>query len=1030
MLKFLFKNLFSQQLMLVLIILFCIGMATGTFIENDFGTPAARALVYDALWFELIIALLGINFLGNIKKYRLWKKESWPSLIFHVAFVVIIIGAGISRLIAFEGSVHIREGGISNDLISDELYVKAIFNDSIEVKEQVNPTPVTSNDFSFNVNDQINVEFLSYIPHAKTIFEPASDSVHTGLQVLHLVTSQGVNGRQDLFVKSGQVLNLNGVLLTFNNPLDGDVNIKQNESGAFTITPSHDMIFMRMSEQSRDVVYKDSLNVFGQNQLYIFDNLSFVFKDFYHNGIEKIVSAEENKDDFNLDVLVVRITEGEGIVDVPLWGNKGVVDNTESVQLKTGVLNISFGSILKKLPFDIKLNDFVLERYPGSESPAAFSSYVEVIDEEKAFPFHIFMNNVLDYKGYRFFQASYDNDEKGTVLSVNHDFTGTLITYIGYGLMILGMCLIPFWKGSRMNNLMSQISGKATLITILLSVLTFGFSLADSTQVKSPISPQHIEKFSSMLIQDEGGRVKPLNTFSSEFLRKVRHDNSFENHSPDEVLFNLMVHPEVWSEKALIKIGNSKVNLKHYLNVDSEYASYVDFFDETGNYLLADATENAVNKKAAEQTEEDKLLMEVSQAVTLIYEVFSGNHFRFFPIPNDENNKWVSYNTLGKGFDREDSVFVVEIVPYYIKVAKKATLTGDWSEADELLSFIEVFQQKFGQAVIPSQLKIDMELAYNKSDIFNLLFKFYSLFGLILLALSVWAIVKGRKFKRTTAVLSWSIVLLFIIHTSGLLIRWYISGHAPWSNAYESMLYVAWSTVGMGMFFRKNNPLTWAATAFMASIFLMVAHWNWMNPEIGNLVPVLNSYWLMIHVAVIVASYGPFTVNFILGVLIMFFFIARTRKNGERLTHSIERLNKINEIIMTTGVFLLAIGTFLGGIWANESWGRYWSWDPKETWALISTLIYAMILHFRFIPGLKGNYAFSVASIFSYASIMMTYFGVNYFLAGMHSYAKGDPIPIPSFVWISIFLLFILVVLAFIFRKRYRLESSDRPDGR
>jgi ABC-type transport system involved in cytochrome c biogenesis permease subunit len=276
------------------------------------------------------------------------------------------------------------------------------------------------------------------------------------------------------------------------------------------------------------------------------------------------------------------------------------------------------------------------------------------------------------------------------------------------------------------------------------------------------------------------------------------------------------------------------------------------------------------------------------------------------------------------------------------------------------------------------------------------------------------------------------ITVLFLLHTGALIWRWYISGHAPWSDAYESVLYVGWATMFFGLAIsiqkwvltekvysiqktsklllpfaivgatavsivdllvgKKGSSLTVASTAFVAGFILWAASMNWMNPEIANLQAVLNSYWLMIHTAVIVASYGPFTLGAILGVVSLFLMIFTTKSNKEKMDLSIKELTVINEMALTVGMVLLAIGTFLGGQWANESWGRYWGWDPKETWALISLIVYAFVIHMRLIPGLRGRWLFNLCSIVALGSILFTYFGVNFYLSGLHAYQSGGAI--------------------------------------
>jgi cytochrome c-type biogenesis protein CcsB len=247
----------------------------------------------------------------------------------------------------------------------------------------------------------------------------------------------------------------------------------------------------------------------------------------------------------------------------------------------------------------------------------------------------------------------------------------------------------------------------------------------------------------------------------------------------------------------------------------------------------------------------------------------------------------------------------------------------------------------------------------------------------------------------------------FLIHTAGLALRWYISGHAPWSNGYESMVYVAWASMLAGVIFGRKYPFVLATGAMLSGIILFVAHLNWMNPEITHLVPVLNSYWLMIHVAVITASYGFIGLSAFLGLLVLILFCISNPQNSKNVKGFILQLTTISEMSVTIGLYMLTIGTFLGGVWANESWGRYWGWDSKETWALITVVIYSFIAHMRLIPSLKGLFNYTIASVLGFSSVLMTYFGVNYYLSGMHSYGRGS---IDSVHW-SVFVMIAVIAL-------------------
>ncbi len=256
--------------------------------------------------------------------------------------------------------------------------------------------------------------------------------------------------------------------------------------------------------------------------------------------------------------------------------------------------------------------------------------------------------------------------------------------------------------------------------------------------------------------------------------------------------------------------------------------------------------------------------------------------------------------------------------------------------------------------------------------------------------------------------------------------RWYISGHAPWSNGYEAVVFIAWVTVIAGFLFSKKNPVILAATCILAFCMLFVTEMNILDPEITPLVPVLKSYWLMIHVAIITGSYGFLGLGAILGLINLLLFIFRNKNNGKVITWNINELTYVSEMTITVGLFMLTIGTFLGGIWANESWGRYWGWDPKETWALVSVLVYAVLLHLRFIPALKSKFVFNAVSFWSYSAILFTFFGVNFYLVGLHSYAQGDGLgEFPFGVIVATVLFYAFTEFASLKNKRYSTDATE-----
>ena len=486
--------------------------------------------------------------------------------------------------------------------------------------------------------------------------------------------------------------------------------------------------------------------------------------------------------------------------------------------------------------------------------------------------------------------------------------------------------------------------------------------------------------------------------------------------------------PQLWTNTPLIYLRPMEADsIRTIIGVDKsvKHARFVDFFSDNGAYKLEPYLAEAYNTQTPNGYQ--KKFRETNDRVRLLFDVIEGNSLKIFPIPDDENNKWISAKEFRLGNYRskiKDSLynnFINNGFSAYLLTLNQAKKSGNFSQAVALLSGFRKSQEKYGSEVMLSNNKVEAEITYNKYDIFKKLFSWYMYASTLLFLLIIVQIFKYKSnilkifIKAFIAI----IIILFVLHTGGLALRWYLSGHAPWSDAYESMIYVAWATMLFGLLFGRKSNLTIAATAFVVSMILMIAHWNWMDPAIANLQPVLQGYWLMIHVSVIVGSYGPFAIGMILGLVSLFLMIITNEKNKERIKLNIKELTIINELSLTVGLVMLTIGNFLGGMWANESWGRYWGWDPKETWALISIMIYAFVIHMRLVPGLRSKWLFSLMSVLAFGSILMTYFGVNFYLSGLHSYANGDQIISFQFIAIAIGIIGIIAVFAFRKYKRF-----------
>ena len=1016
--------------MAVLFLIFAIAMAAGTFIEDEYNTETARIIVYNAWWFETIMVFFVINFIGNIKRYQLYKKEKWSTLILHLAFIFIIIGAFITRYISYEGVMPIRENETSNQVFSDKTFVNLMVDGIYEgemkrksFEEAEYFSQKTSNNFKIS-NEFNEIPFEVVLDKFVMNATQQIQENENGQLYLKMVES-GSGSRHDHFLKEGEVQNIHNVLFAFNKFTKGAINITYLE-GAYLLQTPFEGNFMRMADQLKGEVVKDSVQPLNLRSLYSLAGTQFVFPEPAIKGELTYVSNNDYKDKQTDDALFFTVKSQNKEEKVVVTGSKGKQGMPQTVKVGDLDFTLFYGSKVYELPFSIKLEDFIAEKNPGTEKNyAAFKSKLEIADIEKNKTFRdsVFMNHILDYEGYRFFQAGFDPDEKGTHLSVNHDWWGTNITYLGYFLLYFGLMWILFDKNSRFGELKKKIQKlndkkTAVIIAFLFSVL--GYSQNHNHQVsnendtkqiielleKYKVSKEHADSFGHMVIQDNG-RMKPVNTFSSELLRKVSKSETFENMNADQVFLSMNQFPNYWSQLPLIYLKRGNDSLRKIIGVPKETkkVSLAQFFNENGNYKLDPFLDAAYAEKVPNQFQKD--FIDANQKVSLLLQTFGGGILKVYPVPNDANNKWVSFlevnENTGTALDT-----VKNLMPIYLDAITKASQNNNYSFADSLLVGLKNYQKRYGAKVMLTDKKIDVEVQYNKYDIFKKLYYLYMLAGILMLAFAILRLFKSQRWIAiTTNFFHGLIILLFVLHTLGLIARWYVSGHAPWSDAYESMIYVAWATMFFGIFLGKQNKITVASSAFVVSMLLMVAHWNWMDPSIGNLQPVLNSYWLMIHVAVIVASYGPFAVGMILGLISLFLMIFATSSNKNKIKTTIDELSYINEMALTIGLVMLTIGNFLGGQWANESWGRYWGWDPKETWALISIMVYAFVIHARLVPGLRGRWTFNFMSVLAFASIVMTYVGVNFHLSGLHSYASGEKQNVKYYIYILITVIFI-----------------------
>jgi len=537
----------------------------------------------------------------------------------------------------------------------------------------------------------------------------------------------------------------------------------------------------------------------------------------------------------------------------------------------------------------------------------------------------------------------------------------------------------------------------------------------DKLLVDRSIDREHAALFSRILTLDNEGRIKPFHTIASEILRKTSREKQLYNQNPSQIVLGMMIDPLLWQMIPLIKVSDNDI-LK-ILKREGSLISFVSFFHD-GKYILTPYVESAYSKKPIDRTKFDKNILKVDERVNICSMVFLDNLINIFP---NEDGHWTS--DMSMSIPGVDSLKTQSFKNVYRDLVY-STLDGEnsWKEANLLLNFIQEKQKAYVPSILPSDFKIDVEILYNNLNPFgwNRLFIVYFLSGILLLITLLYNIFYSNLLIDYIYMFFKILIYSsFSFHILALIMRWYVSGHAPWSNAYESVIFIAFATMVAGITFSRKSLFTLPAACLVTSMLLVVANLNWLDPEMTNLVPVLKSYWLMIHVSVITSSYGFFGLCAFLGFFNMILIIFKM----DKIEKQIKELTIINEQSMMLGLFLLTIGTFLGGVWANESWGRYWGWDPKETWALVSCIVYTVILHIRLLKSKYYNYLFNFFSLFCFSTILMTYFGVNYYLDGLHSYAAGDAFPIPTFILPTLVVLVLISIISFFrFNIRFNIK--------
>ena len=639
----------------------------------------------------------------------------------------------------------------------------------------------------------------------------------------------------------------------------------------------------------------------------------------------------------------------------------------------------------EKLPFSLCLQKFEAKMHDGTNAVADYSSKFTVIDGDDKSEGEVSMNNIYSHRSYRLYQSSYDEDGKGSVLAINADPYGIPVTYTGYALLFISLVWMLFDpKGGYRKLLKSPLLKKGALITALIlsmsNIQTLHAESATGNLQNAVLPKETAEKFGELHIL-YNDRICPVQTFALDFCKKIYGARSYQGLTAEQVLSGWVFYGNTWANEPFIKIKSGE--MKTAMNLP-DYASLNTFFNrEMGGYTIGQYVQEYYN---GQQDKFHQQAADIDGKIQIIMELREGISLKVLPYTFTKNVKatkdhsfikagtttWFSpVDKLPQAVEHQHALYIRNV----FSLLNGDVKAGNTSRVNEFFVKMKKYQEVSSGNSLPTATQYKAERINNAFPFATILFMANLTLGFIALFYAIYRMTKKKEIKVLNIALPILLGVFFLALTFGLALRWIISGNVPMSNGYESMLTVAWFVMLISILMQLRIRIVMVFGFLISGFFLLVSHINQMDPAIGQMMPVLNSPLLSIHVSIIMMSYALLSLTFICGIM------------GICLRSHGEELQALSRIFLYPALTTMGFGIFIGAIWANVSWGNYWSWDSKETWALITFMIYAVVVHTQSLPVFRKPLVYHIYITLAFLSIAMTYFGVNYFLTGMHSYA-------------------------------------------
>ena len=674
-----------------------------------------------------------------------------------------------------------------------------------------------------------------------------------------------------------------------------------------------------------------------------------------------------------LGALLTRLTSNSGALHLRL--------NEKTQQY------VAADGVVHSLPFTLQLDSFIIRYHAGTQAAADYESHLTIAYDNEEHHEVVSMNNICSHRSVRLYQSSYDDDEQGTVLAVNRDPWGIPVTYLGYALLFIAlvwMLIDP--KGQYrqvvrkvLNSEKLEVGGnqKTKALAFIVMLSPFASHLSPLNAAPKTLPKETAEHFGQLLML-YNGRICPVETYALDFTKKLYGKRHYGDFTACQVLSGFIFYGDEWSQEPIVKIKSGELKEARQL---ADYCSVNQFFNPGVGYVLGPYVQEYY--QGGQHDAFHKQVSKVDDQLMMVMDLRRGTPLKLFPYTSaNGNTTWYSPT------ERIDKLQVPADQRQYMKdifsLIYQEVLDEHFQQVDEYFDMMQKHQQKYGGQSLPTSTVMQAERLYNAVPFATVLFMLNLAMGFLTLGFFIWQSVRLRKTVGRKVSMGFTAVFLlsFLALTCCEVLRWIISGNVPMSNGYETMLLMAWFIELITLLLYRRFPILLVFGFLLSGFFLLVSHISQMDPQIGRLMPVLRSPLLTIHVSIIMMSFALLSLTFICGLTALIVAMVGSRKH-----EAIESLAMLSRLFLYPALTTLGFGIFIGAIWANISWGIYWSWDPKETWALIMFMVYAVAVHQRSFPLFRRPLAYHLYVTLAFLTILMTYFGVNYILGGMHSYA-------------------------------------------